>query len=88
MRRWKNRSLGLSRDQMEEITMEYVDRLTAMRYSQEWRQKVLLKALVGYGRVLRRVVETERGRRHCCKGDLLVAMSVSEWGRGTKRTWR
>ena len=33
LRRWKNSSLAVGREEMEEITMAYMDRLTGMGYS-------------------------------------------------------
>ena len=49
---------------MERIIMGYMDNLTVMGYSLEWREKVLKAAMVGYQRILFQVRQgtTRRNR--------------------------
>ena len=63
-RRWKNTWLGASKATYEEITKSFMDDLSAMGYTKPWKEKVLEKALVGYGRILTKVRlgETLRNR--------------------------
>merc|ERR1711954_12723 len=54
-RRWKNTSVYCSQEDFEEVTKQFLDDLEGMGYSREWRLKVLLSAIKGYTRVLRKV---------------------------------
>merc|ERR1711954_206549 len=54
-RRWKNTSVYCSQEDFEGVTKEYLNDLEGMGYSREWRYKVLLSAIKGYTRVLRKV---------------------------------
>ena len=62
MRRWRNSSTGLGRTSMEMITLDYMDRLTAMGYTEEWRARILEKAAIGYARILAKVEKGESSR--------------------------
>ena len=64
MRRWKNCSLGLSKKQMEEITMDYSDALCGMGYPTDWIARVLKSTLQGYKKILSLMDEgkTKRNR--------------------------
>ena len=65
MRRWKNTSMALGKATWEGITVAYMDRLAAMGYGVPWRAKILEKALIGYGRILRKESQgiTRRNRK-------------------------
>ena len=52
-RRWKNTWEGASTQTYEAITMKFMDNLAAMGYGLSWRKDVLMKALIGYMRVLK-----------------------------------
>merc|ERR1711954_251038 len=61
-RRWKNSSEHLPKEVMEEITAEYAGDLVGMGYTEEWVQRVLEGALLGYERLLARVSKGETSR--------------------------
>ena len=52
LRRWKCTSEGVGAPDFRRITVEYIDSLTAMGYSLEWRKKVVSSTLKGYMRIL------------------------------------
>ena len=65
IRRLKNTSLAIGQAEVEKILKQYMDDLAAMGYQFDWRRKILEKALIGYGRVLKKVGEgvTSRNRK-------------------------
>ena len=65
--RWKNCDLYTSKEEMERITMSYLDMLAANGYNKEWRRKVLRKAMVGYQRVLKLEEEGKTSRNRLIK---------------------
>ena len=65
--RWKNCDLYTSKEEMERITMSYLDMLAANRCNKEWRRKVLRKAMVGYQRVLKLEEEGKTSRNRLIK---------------------
>ena len=52
MRRWKTTSVHLKTEEVEKTMKKYMDNLTAMGYSHEWRMNVVRSAIIGYQRVL------------------------------------
>ena len=65
MRHLKNTSIHESKEEIEEILIEYMDNLIGMGYEEEWRVKVLSSSLKGYRRILKLVEKgnTERNRQ-------------------------
>ena len=53
LRRWRNTSMFIAAEEVEEITKSYMDDLTGMGYSLKWRLNVVRSALVGYERKLK-----------------------------------
>ena len=68
LRRLKCTSLGVGRDQQERILKDFMNDLTAMGYSHDWRTNVLESAMRGYCRILHstRNGETLRNRTGQC----------------------
>ena len=70
LRRWKNSSPYLSREESEMITIKYMDELTGMGYSKKWRENVLNSAIEGYMKVCQKENRNRSGsstlmsRRH------------------------
>ena len=57
IRRLKTTSQGVGREVTEGILIDMMDDLTAMGYSEEWKEKVLKASMAGHMRVLRKVRE-------------------------------
>ena len=57
LRRWKCTSEELSSKSLEDITVKYMDNLTGMGYSLEWRKRLLSSTLKGYMRILSQCAE-------------------------------
>ena len=55
LRRLKTTSTGISQEESEEIILDMMDDLTAMGYSQQWKEKVLKAAMSGHMRILQKV---------------------------------
>ena len=51
LRRWKNSSPYLPREESEKITKKYMDELCEMGYSLKWRENILNSAIEGYMKV-------------------------------------
>ena len=64
LRRWKTTSVNVETREVEKITRQYMDNLTAMGYTHEWRCNVVRSALTGYQRVLHKETlgQTRRNR--------------------------
>ena len=54
LRRWKNSSPLLPREESEMITIKYMDELCGMGYSQKWRENILQSALRGYKKICKK----------------------------------
>ena len=55
LRRLKTSDTEVSQTEMEEILIQLMDDLTAIGYTQEWKEKVLRAAMLGYMRLLKKV---------------------------------
>ena len=89
-RRWKNTDMYTSNESVEEVSREYSDMLSANGYSQEWKRKVVAKALIGYERVLKLVREGKTKRNRTGKETMLRRRvkrltGQSEWFRKERR---
>ena len=62
LRRMKTTHLGVNQSEMERILMNQMDDWKAMGYAEEWVQKVLKSATVGYMRILSKVRSGESPR--------------------------
>ena len=58
LRGLRTRGLGVSKEETEEVILDMMDNLTAMGYSQQWRDNVLKATIAGNMRVLKK---EERG---------------------------
>ena len=55
LRRLKTSHVGANQEDMEDFILNLMDELTAMGYTQEWRERVLNAAMTGYMRLLAKV---------------------------------
>ena len=59
LRQWKTTRTGMGADSFNQVTSEYIDRLTGVGYGRSWRENILRAALVGYMRILQKTSSGE-----------------------------
>ena len=59
LRRLKTTHMEANQEDCERILIELMDNLAAMGYTEEWREKVMRAAIIGYMRLLERVRKGE-----------------------------
>ena len=89
-RRWKNTDLYSSREAVEKVSLDYSDMLTANGYGVEWKRKVIMKALIGYERIMKLVREGKTKRNRTGKDTILKRRvkrltGQSDWFRKERR---
>ena len=67
IRRWKNCDTHTSKEEIEKVSLDYSDMLTANGYTTEWKKKVILKALTGYQWILKMIDRGEMSRNRLGK---------------------
>ena len=95
LRRLKTTHVEVSQTEMEGTIMTLMDELSAMGYAQEWKEKVLRAALIGYMRILEKVRKKEaprnrKGAETLTSRRFKKLMGNQEWFRidnGKPDTW-
>ena len=79
IRRWKNTSTLLSKEEFERITLDYSDDLSAMGFSTKWKRNVFMSALCGYTKICRSETRNRPGASSRMKRRRKKLVGDSDW---------